>query len=250
MTTVKTFQSFRLPYRPEHEPDDMAKCRQLNATNIIELLRHNLGNRETTLITGDQYLCPVVPPRLAGARYLELMIAFNADLEARRNNGYVIAEHGKPPDFAMEIASTITGSDDSGKNRGITSATASPNTGGYGIPEYRCFDETPTRRWHGAPLAGDRLAAAVTNPFLSNTCPATSGKATAGHWTSICAGSKASSSGTTRQPAATYQLLTKKGNAPARSRVIVRCPNNKRIKSVKSVWRLKNRLIKNEKSVY
>ena len=144
MTTVKTSQSFRLTYRPEHEPDDMAKCRQLNATNIIELLRHNLGNSETTLITGDQYLCRVVTTSLAGARYPDLLIAFNPDLEAHRSsNGYIIADQDKPPDFVLEIASTITGSEDSGKKP--------RHYVGFGIPEYRRFDAPPNGRRHGAP---------------------------------------------------------------------------------------------------
>lgn len=62
MTTVKISQPFRLPDRREPEPDDKTSYRQLNATSIIEPLRDYLSNRETTLITGDQYLCCVVPP--------------------------------------------------------------------------------------------------------------------------------------------------------------------------------------------
>ena len=98
MTTVKTSQSFRLTDRLEREPDDMTSCRQLTDTSIIEPLSHYLGNSETTLITSDQYLCRVVTTSLAGARYPDLLIAFNPDLDThRRNNGYGIAEHGEPP---------------------------------------------------------------------------------------------------------------------------------------------------------
>ena len=151
MTTAKTSKTFRLPDRPERGPDDMTSYRQLSATSIIGPLSHYLGRRETTLITGDQYLCRVVTPGLAGARYPDLMIAFNADLDAhRRRNGYVIADQGKPPDFVLEIASAKTGRSDAGRKR--------RDYAGFGIPEYWRFDETPAGRWHGARLAGDRLA--------------------------------------------------------------------------------------------
>ena len=39
-----------------------------------------------------------------------LLIAMGADPEAyRENNGYIISEQGKPPDFVLEIASRSTG---------------------------------------------------------------------------------------------------------------------------------------------
>ena len=150
MTTAKTLKTFRLPDPPEREPNDMTSYRQLSATSIIGPLQHYLGSRETTLITGDQYLCRVVTARLAGARYPDLLIAFNADLEAhRRRNGYIIADQGKPPDFVLEIASAKTGRQDVGRKR--------RDYADFGIPEYWRFDQTPDGRWHGARLAGDRL---------------------------------------------------------------------------------------------
>ena len=147
MTTVKTSQSFRLPDRPERETDDSISSRQMTDTSIIEPLRDYLSNRETTLITGDRHLCRVGTPRLAGTRRPDLLIAFNADLEAHRNSkGYITDEQGKPPDFAMEIASDRTGREDSGKKP--------RDYAGFDIPEYWHFNETPTGRWHGAPLGG------------------------------------------------------------------------------------------------
>ena len=150
VTTAKDKPTFRLPDRPEREPDDMTSYRQLTAPSIVEPLRHYLGNLETTLMTGDHYLCRTIAPNLAGSRYPDLLIAFNADLEAyQRSNGYIIAEQGKPPDFVLEIASHSTGSEDVGDKR--------DDYADFGIPEYWRFDETANGSWHGARLAGDRL---------------------------------------------------------------------------------------------
>ena len=148
MTTAKQRPRYRLPDRPEREPDDMTSFKQLADTSIIEPLRHHLGRRATTLITGEQYLCDIVRPKLAGARYPDLLIAFNADLEAHRSsNGYIISEQGKPPDFVLEIASESTGKVDTGRKR--------RDYANMGIPEYWRFDETGDH--HGTRLAGDRL---------------------------------------------------------------------------------------------
>ena len=156
MTTAKQRPRYRLPDRPEREPDDMTSFKQLADTSIIEPLRHHLGRRETTLITGEQYLCDIVRPKLAGARYPDLLIAFNADLEAHRSsNGYIISEQGKPPDFVLEIASESTGKVDTGRKR--------RDYANMGIPEYWRFDETGDH--HGTRLAGDRLAGNQYRPL-------------------------------------------------------------------------------------
>ena len=164
MTTAKDKPTFRLPDRPEREPDDMTSYRQLTAPSIIEPLRHYLGNLETTLMTGDHYLCRTIAPNLAGSRYPDLLIAFNADLEAyERSNGYIIAEQGKPPDFVLEIASQSTGSEDVGDKR--------DDYAGFGIPEYWRFDETANGSWHGARLAGDRLVNGEYQPIAIERMP-------------------------------------------------------------------------------
>ena len=158
VTTAKDKPTFRLPDRPEREPDDMTSYRQLTAPSIVEPLQHYLGNLETTLITGDHYLCRTIAPNLAGSRYPDLLIAFDADLEAyERSNGYIIAEQGKPPDFVLEIASQHTGGEDVGDKR--------DDYADFGIPEYWRFDQTATGRWHGERLAGDRLVGGEYQPI-------------------------------------------------------------------------------------
>ena len=164
MTTTKNPRGFRLPDPPDREPDDMTSYRQLTATSIIEPLRHYLGNLDTTLITGDQYLIEVATRNLEGSRYPDLMIAFDADLESHRsNNGYIIAEQGKPPDFVLEIASRSTGPEDVGDKR--------RDYARMGVREYWRFDETPTGRWHGARLAGDRLENGQYHPIPIEPLP-------------------------------------------------------------------------------
>ena len=164
VTTAKDKPTFRLPDRPEREPDDMTSYRQLTAPSIVEPLRHYLGNLETTLMTGDHYLCRTIAPNLAGSRYPDLLIAFDADLEAyQRSNGYIIAEQGKPPDFVLEIASHSTGSEDVGDKR--------DDYADFGIPEYWRFDETANGSWHGARLAGDRLVNGEYQPIAIERMP-------------------------------------------------------------------------------
>ena len=127
MTTAKFPHTFRLPDRPEREPDDMTNFDHLAKTSIIEPLAHYLGNRLTTLITGDKYLCRNLTRNLAGARYPDLLIAFNVDPEAhQRRNGYIIAEQGKPPDFVLEIASRRTGRVDTVDKRNDYAALGIP----------------------------------------------------------------------------------------------------------------------------
>ena len=164
MTTAKDLAAFQLPDPPDREPDDMTSYRQLTATSIIDPLRHYLGRRETTLITGEQYLCRVITRNLAGSRYPDLLIAFDADMAAyRRSNGYVIADQGKPPDFVLEIASAKTGREDVTGKR--------DDYAGFGIPEYWRFDQTPGGVWHGARLAGDRLVNGEYRPIPIERLP-------------------------------------------------------------------------------
>ena len=101
------------------------------------------------MITRDHYPCRAIVPSLAGSRYTDLLIAFDADIEAdQRSNGYIIAEPGTPPDFVLEIASQRTGNEDAGDKR--------DDCADFGIAEYWRFDETPTGRWHGARLVEAR----------------------------------------------------------------------------------------------
>ena len=155
MTTAQTPKSttaFQLPDVPEIPDEMMTAYDHLTETGSSHYLAQYLGNPETTLVSGGRYITPVPASELAdmsGSVYPDLLVAFNVDPAAyRARNGYVISEQGKPPDFVLEVASRSTGRRDTIDKRVIYAQ--------LGIPEYWRFDETG--QYHGAPLAGDRLA--------------------------------------------------------------------------------------------
>ena len=137
-----------LPDPPEGDPEDMTSFEHLAASGNVRYLIQHLGNPETTIVAGERYLTrePGVPASERMAP--DLLIAFNVEPETyRENNGYIISEQGKPPDFVLEIASRSTGQHDVVDKR--------PAYAELEIPEYWRFDETG--EFHGTRLAGDRL---------------------------------------------------------------------------------------------
>ena len=122
----------------------------------------------------------------------DLLIAFNVEPETyRENNGYIISEQGKPPDFVLEIASRSTGQHDVVDKR--------PAYAGLGIPEYWRFDETG--EFQGTRLAGDRLVDGRYEPVPpSKPSRKESCRDTATCSTSSSGGTTDSWAGTTRRP--------------------------------------------------
>ena len=150
MTTAKpkTRTSFRLPDPPERHPDDMTSFKQLAATGHAHHLAMHLGSPDTTIVSGELYLVIRPTRNMVGSHYPDLLVAFDADpARYEANNGYIISEQGKPPDFVLEIASRHTGHIDIDEKREAYAALR--------IPEYWRFDETG--RYHRTRLAGDRL---------------------------------------------------------------------------------------------
>ena len=140
--------SFVLPDPPEGEPEDMTSFDHLTLSGSVHHLAQHLGTPGTTIVAGERYLTKAPGTPAADRMAPDLLIAMGADPEAyRENNGYIISEQGKPPDFVLEIASRSTGRQDVVEKR-----TAYAN---LGIPEYWRFDETG--EFHGTRLAGDRL---------------------------------------------------------------------------------------------
>lgn len=86
---------FRFPDPPEREPDDMTSFDQLAFTGNAHYLIQHLGSPDTTLVAGEHYPALAPTRNLAGVRYPDLLIAFNADPAAyRQSNAYVISEQG------------------------------------------------------------------------------------------------------------------------------------------------------------
>ena len=147
--TPQVREPFVFPDPPEDPDDKMTSFDHLTITGTAHSLAVHLGNPETTLVAGDRYLAVAPTRNLSGVRYPDLLVAFGVDPEAyRRSNAYVISEQGKPPDLVLEVASRSTGHVD------VTEKRA--DYAGLGIGEYWRFDETGA--YHGAKLAGDRLA--------------------------------------------------------------------------------------------
>ena len=154
MTDLHTPQSapqnppaFRLPDIPEKHPDDMTSSKQLAKGGNQGRLESYLGHPETTIVSGERYLCAAPGDPL---RYPDLLVAFSVDPELyEANNGYVVSLQGKPPDLVLEIASRHTGHVDIGEKVDFYA--------GLRVGEYWRFDETG--EFHGARLAGDVLVA-------------------------------------------------------------------------------------------
>ena len=147
---------FRLPDPPEREADEATQFDQLFKTGNAHYLIRHFGNRETTLVEADRWMVASPSTDLADALQPDLLIAFDvkpAVYEA--NNGYVVSEQGKPPDFVIEIASESMASIDVGEKRDDYAA--------LGILEYWRFDKTG--EFYGARLAGDRLVGGAYQPI-------------------------------------------------------------------------------------
>ena len=155
-TTAKTSRAgsrFRLPDIPEKHPDDMTSFRHLAANGNAHHLAVHLGSPETTIVSGERYMC-VAP---GGAiRYPDLLVAFGVDPELYEdNNGYIVSEQGKPPDLALEIASRHTWRVDIEEKPEFYA--------GLGVAEYWRFDETGD--FYGTRLAGERLVEGRYEPI-------------------------------------------------------------------------------------
>ena len=147
---------FRLPDPPRREADEATQYDQLFKTGNAHYLIQHFGNRETTLVEANRWMVASPSTDLADARQPDLLIAFHVKPAAyEANNGYVVSEQGKPPDFVIEIASESTASIDVGEKR--------DNYADLGILEYWRFDKTG--EFYSAKLAGDRLVDGVYQPI-------------------------------------------------------------------------------------
>ena len=154
--TIKRAERFRLPDPPPRELDEVTAFEQIYDDGYLRYLAIHFGNFDTTLVTADKWMVASPHDNRARARRPDLLIAFGVSPEIyRANNGYVVSEQGKPPDFVMEVASASTADVDTGAKREDYAA--------LGIPEYWRFDETGEH--HHTRLAGDILEGESYRPM-------------------------------------------------------------------------------------
>ncbi len=142
---------------PEYPPrDDMQNALYLNRFAHVTALEVHLGNPDTTLVLGEVSVAPSAATSQEHRRP-DLIVSFNCDPElAIRQDGYAIDLQGKPPDFALEVASKTTGIIDETEKRIDYAA--------YGIREYWRYDQTGGD-YHKEALAGDRLVDGEYKPI-------------------------------------------------------------------------------------
>ena len=157
---TKSPSRFRLPDPPERQDDEkMSTVDHLHQPGNTHHLLQHFGNPDTTLVTAERFITMMPERRLPSGRTRrvpDLLIAFEVDPDLyAANNGYIVPEQGKAPDFVLEVASRSTGDEDTGPKRDDYAA--------LGILEYWRFDATGEH--HGAKLAGDRLVDGVYQPI-------------------------------------------------------------------------------------
>ena len=146
-----------------YEPLPDAMFQAPHFTRTMEIVQTHFLHQESTVVSGDT---PVYFRDCQdNQRFFrpDCYVAFDVDQVAiRERNGYFIDEVGKPPDFALEIASETTAENDIGFKRNLYAW--------LGIGEYWRFDPTGGRLY-GAPLAGERLVDGAYQPFDIHETP-------------------------------------------------------------------------------
>ena len=146
---------------PEYRHDDMLQAEPVNESG--HLLRDHFAAQPYTLVDTGGFVF-YDPNDLRRRRVRpDVYIVFGVDTDAiYARDGYIIAEAGKPPDFALEVASRTTPRRDTGSKRDLYAR--------IGVSEYWRFDHTGGQLY-GAPLAGDTLIDNAYQPIELTTEP-------------------------------------------------------------------------------
>ena len=150
------------PDRKQLTPDAMEQNQELVELRGLLAARFTDFNRRPDIfLDNETYIC--YDPANRNVRVApDLYLAFGVDAGAiRRRRLYLPDEAGKPPDWALEIASGSTAWVDVNRKPAIYAA--------IGIAEYWRFD--PGGRYHGAPLWGGRLVNGAYEPIALTTAP-------------------------------------------------------------------------------
>ncbi len=140
---------------PPRDPERMQQMPFI--TTDMYIIEGFHAGEDYILVGSDGYLCQSSRSR-SGWYVPDLIFARvdDPDTVVKIQNGYVIDEVGKPPDFVLEVASPSTGRADYTTKRD-----------GYarlGVVEYWRFDPSGGE-YHDRPLAGDLLVDGVYQPI-------------------------------------------------------------------------------------
>ena len=137
------------PYESVEKPDAMEQHReQLAMLNLLDAYFSDFGKSADVFVDFDSNIC-YDPNDLRRHVSPDVYIVFGVDAEAIRSRRiYLPWEAGKPPDFAMEIASSTTAREDVERKPAIYES--------IGVPEYWMHDATGGR-YYGEPLRGRKL---------------------------------------------------------------------------------------------
>ena len=151
------------PSEPVEKPEAMEqRGPQFDVLRLIWCGLAEFGRRPGVFISWDtiiSYDPSDLNVRVSPDVYMALDVDVDAILERRI---YLPWEVGKPPDWALEVASVSTGRIDVTRKRHIYATV--------GVPEYWRFDPTGGD-YHGAPLAGDLLEDGEYRPVQLTTEP-------------------------------------------------------------------------------
>ena len=132
---------------PDYLREDMLQAEPVAQTD--QILRAHFADRPHTLIDSGGFVFYDPDDLIRGRVRPDVYVVFGVDTASiRQRDGYVIHEAGKPPDFALEIASGSTRRVDMGPKRTLYAQ--------IGIAEYWRFDPTGGDLY-GYSLAGDLL---------------------------------------------------------------------------------------------
>ena len=145
------------------KPDAMEQHpEQREIMNLLSSWFTEFDQRPDVFLDYDSFICydrSNLNIRISPDAY----IAFGVDARAiRPDRLYLPWRAGKPPDWALEIASPTTGREDVNRKPGIYAR--------IGVPEYWRFDPSGGR-YHGEPLYGGILTGSAYQPVELTTGP-------------------------------------------------------------------------------
>ena len=176
---TKTTKTTMLPYRREGEidyasldfnpdvsvekPDAMEQhLEQWEVLGLLIARFTDFNQRPDVFVDFDSNIC-YDRSKLNVRISPDIYIVFGVDARAiRPRKLYLPWEAGKPPDWALEVASESTWREDIDRKPSIYAQ--------IGIPEYWRFDPSGGD-YYGYPLAGDRLVDGVYRPIELTTAP-------------------------------------------------------------------------------